>query len=243
MKNINHDQRTPPTTTVALVEDEPVLREELAFQLQHRGFDVVAFADAAGLYRHLAVHNVAALVLDIGLPGEDGLSVARLLRAHHPLMGLVFVTARHLRHDRLEGLSAGADAYLSKPVDVDELELLLRRLLQRHTATSTPVTTPPDDSSAPHWQLLPIRNVLQAPNGTHVRLTLTELQFLSKLISQPGQPCSNLDLAQAMNLMPDEWSRHRMEVVVSRLRNKVERETGLPIPIKTVRGTGYAWTD
>ncbi|MBP3979792.1 response regulator [Acidovorax sp. JG5] len=75
---------------IGLVEDEPVLREELTFQLQHRGFAVAAFADAAGLYRHLVTQPLAAVVLDIGLPGEDGLSIARLLRAPTRTWGWCF---------------------------------------------------------------------------------------------------------------------------------------------------------
>ncbi|WP_177172810.1 response regulator transcription factor [Giesbergeria anulus] len=232
--------------SIGLVEDEPVLREELSFQLQHKGFKVVAFADAAGLYRHLATQPLAVVVLDIGLPGEDGISIAKLLRSHNPLMGLVFLTARSLRDDRLEGLAAGADAYLVKPVDIEELALLLQRLLERHRHSTTalvaqqlPATAAKTDEQA--WQLQPHRAVLIAPNGTKVRLTLTELQCLTELISKKGKPCNHTELARAMGLMPDEWDRHRLEVIVSRLRAKVERGTGLTAPIGTMRGVGYVW--
>lgn len=232
--------------TIGLVEDEPVLREELAFQLQHNGFKVVAFADATGLYRHLATQPLAVVVLDIGLPGEDGISIAKLLRSHNPLMGLVFLTARSLRDDRLEGLAAGADAYLVKPVDIEELVLLLQRLLERHSYTTTalvaqspPVTAPKTGEES--WKLQTHRAMLIAPNGTKVRLTLTELQCLTELASKKGKPCKHTELARAMGLMPDEWDRHRLEVIVSRLRAKVERSTGLAAPVGTVRGVGYAW--
>jgi DNA-binding response OmpR family regulator len=127
----NSPQTNPHTALVAVVEDDAALRDELSFQLQHHGFQVVAFADAYGLYRHMATNKVAAVVLDIGLPGEDGLSIARLLRGHDAQLGIVFLTARAQREDRLTGLQTGADAYLTKPVDLDELVLLLRRLLAR----------------------------------------------------------------------------------------------------------------
>ena len=221
-----------------------MLREELSFQLQHKGFKVVAFADAAGLYRHLATQPLAVVVLDIGLPGEDGISIAKLLRGHNPLMGLVFVTARNLRDDRLEGLAAGADAYLIKPVD--ELELLLLRLLDRHQHAATALLA--QSPQAPlakideePWKLQANRAVLVAPNGAKVRLTLTELQCLHELISKKGKPCKHIELARAMGLMPDEWDRHRLEVIISRLRAKVERGTGFAAPVGTVRGVGYVW--
>ncbi len=119
--------RKPPDFTVSVVEDEPVLRQELAFQLGHLGFAVETFETAAAFYRYLAVRPRTIAVLDIGLPDEDGLSICHHLRQHDSQMGIVFVTARALRDDKLTGLNAGADAYLVKPIDVDELVLILSR--------------------------------------------------------------------------------------------------------------------
>lgn len=231
---------------IGLVEDEPVLREELVFQLDRRGFKMAAFADAIGLYRHMAIQPLAAVVLDVGLPGEDGLSIARLLRSHNPHIGIIMLTARSARSDKLDGLEAGADAYLVKPVDVDELDLILHRLLQRHaSATLAPGNHNPNDQSTKseeeQWKLSTTRAVLLAPNGSTVKLTLTEFQLLTELVSKKGKPCRPLDLARALGMMPDEWDRHRLEVIVSRLRQKIERNTGATAPISTVRGTGYTW--
>lgn len=233
---------------IALVEDESVLREELVFQLQHRGFQALAFADATGLYRHLAtqpVDTVKAVVLDIGLPGEDGLIIGALLRANNPQLGIVYLTARSLRDDKLAGWAAGADAYLVKPVDLDELDLLLRRLIQRQwvppNATGrqeTPMAMPAGDGS---WKLNSPKALLIAPNGTRLQLTLTELRILGELVAKHGTPCRPAELARAIGLLQDEWDKHRLEVILSRLRVKVERETGLVAPVRTVRGVGYAW--
>lgn len=104
------DTADDKTVTVAIVEDEPVLLSELAFQLERHGFAVATFQTAAEFYRHLAVRPVRIAVLDIGLDGEDGLSICRHLRAHDPHIGIVFTTARSLRDERLLGLEAGADA-------------------------------------------------------------------------------------------------------------------------------------
>src|SRR5258706_15721821 len=116
-------EMTEHAYSVALVEDEPMLRQEMAFQLGHMGFHVQTFDAAPGLSRYLATHPQTVTVLDIGLPGEDGLSICHYLRAHDPRMGIVFLTARGLRDDRLQGLASGADAYLIKPVDMEELAL------------------------------------------------------------------------------------------------------------------------
>ncbi|MBP3979791.1 response regulator transcription factor [Acidovorax sp. JG5] len=157
-------------------------------------------------------------------------------------MGLVFLTARSQRDDRLSGLAAGADAYLVKPVDVDELDLILHRLLQRHAlSTAAPVPQHGLDAVREPWTLQASRAQLLAPSGTTVRLTLTELQLLAELAARQGRPCKHVEMARAMGMLADEWDRHRLEVIVSRLRAKVERETGLTAPIRSVRGVGYAW--
>lgn len=236
----------PAAPVIALVEDEPVLLEELSFQLRHRGLPVLGFADATGLYRHLATQRLAVVVLDVGLPGEDGFSIAKLLRSHDPQLGIVFLTARSLRQDKLAGWQAGADAYLLKPVDMDELEMLLCRLLERQAALA-PAAPEPAPSAAKEvlpeqpWKLHLSGALLLAPDGSKVKLTLTELQLLGELARKRGKTCQHLELARAMGLQPDEWDRHRIEVIVSRLRSKVERQTGYEAPIRTVRGLGYVW--
>lgn len=239
---------TPPVKSlpgmVAVVDDEPVLREELTFQLQHRGFNVVAFGDAPGLYRHLATQSLAAVVLDVGLPGEDGLSVAKLLRAHNPQMGVVFVSARGRREEREAGWETGADGYLVKPIDVDELEWTLRRLLLRQTSLQPPVNRPMEDKTPKEeepWKLVPAKALLLTPEGQPIKLTLTELTILNELVGKRGKPCKAAELARALGLQPDEWDRHRLDVIVSRLRVKVERASGHAAPLRTLRGIGYAW--
>ncbi|MFD2454007.1 response regulator transcription factor [Ideonella paludis] len=116
---------------VFLVEDEDSLRQDLSFLLQHRGYQVTACASAAEFYRHFAVKPASVVVLDIGLEGEDGLSICKHLRSHNPLLGIIFLTARGLRDDRVHGLMTGADAYMVKPVELDELCLTIDRLEDR----------------------------------------------------------------------------------------------------------------
>lgn len=228
--------------TISVVEDEPVLRQEMAFQLEHLGFSVKTFSSASEFYRDLAVAATDIALLDIGLAGEDGLSICAHLRRHDPLMGIVFVTARAQRADRLQGLATGADAYLTKPVDMDELALILHRLSQRIPApVAAPGSPDPLGTDATAWQLdLGILSRLTAPNGARKHLSNNERILLGTLAQNPAKACSHAVLAAALGLHPDEFDKHRLEVIVSRLRSSVERSTGLELPLKAIRGVGYS---
>ena len=222
---------------IALVEDEAVLREELAFQLGHLGFAVETFEEATQLYRRLAVRRFEVVVLDIGLKGEDGLSICSYLREHDRQVGIVFVTARVLREDRLSGLHAGADAYLGKPVDIDELVLVLQRLTERRAHLPQP--TPEARASASLWQLESGSDYLRAPGGQRVHLSLNEARVLQLLFDKPKQVVTPPELASALGQLPEEYDKHRLEVIISRLRDKTLRETGLRLPVIARRGLGY----
>lgn len=229
----------PPAFTIAIVEDEPVLRDEMAFQLRHLGFAVETFEGATSFYRYLAVRPRTIAVLDIGLAGEDGVSICRHLRAHDSDMGIVFLTGRSQREERLTGLSAGADAYLTKPVDMDELVLILKRLALRFKAVSVASSEPVATAGA-SWCVEPGLGFVTAPNGVRIRLTVSEAQLLHLFSSKAGAACNQAEMALALGLHPEEFSKHRAEVIVSRLRSKVERTAGIGLPLQAVRGVGYA---
>ncbi len=231
--------------TIAIVEDDTTLREELAFQLRHLGFSVEAFEAAAPFYRHLAMHPCTIAVLDIGLDGEDGLSIARYLRQHDRQMGLIFLTARSLQDERMQGLALGADAYLTKPVELDELVLILQRQIQRlqSLAPRMPVeATLAATAGSNAWQLISEGVALVAPNGMRVSLTATEAELLRWLIAHEHQVCSHAELGLALRLLPEEFDKHRIEVIVSRLRAKVQRQTGHELPLQSLRGQGYRFS-
>ena len=231
--------RPPPTDiTIALVEDERVLRQEMAFQLEHLGFSVNTFENAAQFYRALLVQSRTIAVLDIGLSDEDGLSICQHLRSYDSQMGIVFVTARVLREDRLIGLAAGADAYLSKPVDMEELVLILQRLSKRFSpeiASVDPVETQEDAS----WRMENDASFVRAPNGVRIRLSINEARLLRLLLQKAGIACSHAELGLALGLPPEELDRHRLEVILSRLRLRTKRLTGIPLPLVSCRGFGY----
>jgi len=226
--------------SIAIIEDEAILREEMAFQLQHMSFTVETFENGAQFYRRLAVKRFSVVILDIGLAGEDGISIAQHLREHDKSLSIVFVTARSLREDRLEGLATGADHFLVKPIDIDELALILNRLIER----DLPVVS----SSSKHqaetlvvgaWHLINSGILLLLPENIRVRLSLNEQQLLGVLLKKPGTVCEHSEFFRAMSLLPEEYNKHRIEVILSRLRDKVRRETGKILPIHVRRGLGY----
>lgn len=239
--------RALPSTdfSVSLVEHDLGLREGMASELQGRGFNVHAFADALGFYRFLTTRPRTVSILDVEMPNEGGLSIARHLRSLDAQMGVILLTASPLRAVRLEGLAAGADACLTKPVDTDELVLLLNRQMSRQLASPGEAVARfrrASDPDAP-WRLQVSTAMLHAPAGEGVRLTMSEVQVLQALTTKVGETCSPVALCRALGLTSDEWSSHRVEVIVSRLRQKVKREIGLDLPLRTVRGHGYLWTE
>ncbi len=240
---MNQYEHTSTSRRIALVEDELILREEMAFQLKYHGFAVEAFENAPQLYRRLAVTQFDVVILDIGLDGEDGLSVCHYLRQHDSHIGIIFCTAKGQREDRLLGLDNGADAYLIKPIDIDELTLILRRLQQRTSPTAQPGSPPaPSHISVGKWLLDSATGLLRPPVGPPIKLSLSELQLLSRLMKNPEETAVHSELARALGILPEEFNKHRIEVIMSRLRDKVKRETGQSLPVFNKRGVGYIFS-
>lgn len=249
---------------VFLVEDEDSLRQDLSFLLQHRGYQVTACATAAEFYRHFAVRPASVVVLDIGLDGEDGLSICKHLRSHNPLLGIIFLTARGLRDDRVHGLMTGADAYMVKPVELDELCLTIDRLEDRlrlaqvnslsavssawtpteaappRPAARTPEASEPSQSV---WSFELGTGLLTGPNGKSRRLTGNERTVVYALSQREGQAVTVEELAVQLLIANPAEAKHRVEVIVSRLRRSVEQAVEMPLPLYLLRGTGYCLRD
>lgn len=231
-----------PDCTVCIVEDEEVLRDELAFQLRQLGFSVETFDSAPPFYRYLATRQQVIAVLDIGLPGEDGLSICEYLRSHDPHIGIVFMSARGLHSEQVAGLEAGADAYLVKPIDVEVLVLILHRLTQRIMAVNPCPALQlmhPAQPQTDAWVLNDRTSQLIAPNGLHLRLSLHEFRLVQLLLQNPGEICSHAALGHALGGPPETDRKHRIEVILSRLKARARRQIGMALPIHSERGYGY----
>lgn len=229
-------------TRIAVVEDEDELRELIVDDLNSRGNVALGFVDAAALYRHLSVHSVDIVVLDIGLPGEDGFNVASHLR-QLATVGIVMLSARTSSGSMQRGYSEGADVYLTKPIDYDLLHAatanLYRRLIRAASALVPSKVAKPDDSPCSTWALADGGWTLQAPSGATLSLSDQERILLSLLFKSLGEPVSRPDLVEALTDTPRDFDPHRLDALVYRLRNRVREVCGQPLPIRSVRGTGY----
>ncbi|WP_334174945.1 response regulator transcription factor [Pseudoxanthobacter sp.] len=217
---------------VVVVEDDADFCESLAVFLEMAGMSVRAAGDIAGLEQALRDAPADIVVLDINLPGESGFAAVERLQLRGQA-GVIMLTGRSALQDRLEGLSRGADHYLLKPVELTELELVIRNLHAR-------LAPPPE--SARHWRLDSAGRTLTAPDGTPVPVNAAECSLLAGLMTIPRRPVNRSDLLSALKGDSGEAHEPHLEVLLFRLRRKVKGLCGLDLPVQSVRGIGYLFT-
>lgn len=221
---------------IGLIEDNLDYRAEVAFHLRRGGFEIALESDGVDLDAQLADCPCDLLLLDLGLPAEDGLLIARRLRRQQPGLGIVMLTARSGLDDRLAGLEEGADAYLVKPVDMREMIATLRSVLRRLAPSAQA------ELAAPAWTLLPAALTLRSPDGHLISLTAMELDLLKCLAAAAPEPAGREALAAAIGHVHPDFDDRRIEVAFSRLRRKIEVPAGNPAPlIRALRHRGYVF--
>lgn len=229
------------TLRVAVVEDDEEFRGHIVVDLAERGAVVYGFGSAAALYRHLAVHVCDIVVLDIGLPDEDGYMVAAYLR-QLAAVGIVMLTGRGDASDMTRGLRRGADLYLVKPVELDVLAaslLSLRRRLSPPSAPSMPPESQVHQMSASRWSLVANGWSLRSPTGRELALNSAERALMCPLFAAPGLPVAREVLIAGLTSEPADFDPHRLEVYMHRLRRRTYVATGEQLPVRAVRGAGY----
>jgi two-component system OmpR family response regulator len=214
-----------------IAEDDGKLSASLARGLRAEGYavDVAASGDEALLQAR--VYDYDAVILDVMLPGADGVTVCRTLRAEGRWAAVLMLTARDGFDDRIVGLDAGADDYLVKPFDFGELVARLRALLRRSAAERPPVLTAGD------LELDPASHAV-VRQGRAVELTAREFAVLEFLLRRAGQVVTRTDLLDHVWDRNYEGSTNIVDVYVGYLRRKLEEPFGCPL-IRTVRGAGY----
>ncbi|MDH1674163.1 response regulator transcription factor [Comamonas aquatica] len=212
---------------ILVVEDEPTLCTQLAQAIEAAGHTVETATDGA-IARYLGeVEDFDAVVLDLGLPVVDGLSVLRHWRALGRSMPVLILTARSAWHEKVTGMDAGADDYLAKPFHMEELLARLRALLRRLSP-----------HSSAEWQCgsirLDTRQATVSVDGQPLALTSHEFKLLSLLMQRVGEVLSRTELSEHLYPQDSERDSNTIEVFVGRLRKKLP-----PGSIETVRGLGY----
>ena len=234
---------------VLVVDDEPELRSLLAEYFGRHGFTVRTAADAAAARAAVAEQAPALAILDINMPGENGLSLARWLRESHPRIGLVMLTTAGESVDRIVGLELGADDYLPKPFEVRELLARVRAVLRRaevlasSPATRAPFAPMPDARRVAFGacQLDLDERRLLGSDGADIEISAAEFDLLALFARHPNRPLNRDQIMeQAHNRVWDVFDRS-IDLRIMRLRRKIERNPDKPELIKTVRNVGYVF--
>jgi len=226
---------------ILVVEDDRETRALIARYLQANACIVSIAANGREMDRHLADSRIDLVVLDVMLPGEDGLSLCRRLRAASQLP-IIMVTARGDDVDRILGLEMGADDYLGKPFNPRELLARINAVLRRHAVVRTGSTEQAAALRFLGWRIDLRLRELRNPEGARVAITSAEFDLLQALCERPGRVLSRenlLDLTQGRAAGSFERS---IDVLVSRIRRKLERDGNDTGIIKTVRSGGYLFT-
>ena len=233
---------------ILVVEDDPFIREALQTYLEREGFAVDVTANGDGMRICLAGAVPTVVIMDLRLPGEDGIELTRYLRENYDL-GIIILTTKSELIDRVVGLEVGADDYLTKPYEPRELLARIRSLLRRLEANKSgretaPAQNQPCAQSASIYRfgdcvLNGARRCLIGPDGTSLDLTASELRLLNIFVENPFAILSRSDLMQTV--YQRDWNPldRSIDVLVTRIRRKLGGMTDNPAVIRSVRGVGY----
>ncbi|GMN03463.1 response regulator [Erythrobacter sp. MTPC3] len=225
--------------SVLLVDDEPTLREPLAEYLTGQGFSVTEANSAAAARSELAKSTFNIVLLDIMMPGEDGLSFCRHL-VETQKIPVIFLTARGEPTDRIVGLELGADDYVVKPFEPRELVARIRTVLRR--VARGPVAHEQSEDwlyKFENWQLDPLKRKLIDPEGAVIPLSTAEFRLLRAFLDNPRKVLDRDRLLDMVQGRTAHLFDRAVDNQVSRLRRKVEEDSRDPLLIQTVRGGGY----
>lgn len=227
---------------LVVVDDDVRIRDLLRRYLTQEGFEVFLAEDAAALRRVLSREVIDLVILDLMLPGEDGLSVCRRLRSERSTLPVIMLTAKAEDVDRIVGLEVGADDYVAKPFNPRELLARIHAVLRRRPAEESP-GAPSKEAQivtfGPFELDLSLRRLEK--NGEQIALTTGEFSMLKALVRHPRQPMSRDRLAQLARGREFEPFDRSLDVQVSRLRKMLEPDPSQPRYIQTVWGVGYVF--
>jgi DNA-binding response OmpR family regulator len=235
------------TVRVLVVDDDPDVRDLLGDYLSEQGYEVLLANNAASARELLEGEPPKVVLLDVGLPGEDGLSLARHIRERLDI-GIIMISGAGETVERIVGLEIGADDYIAKPFDLRELKARLKSVLRRYQRATQPEATTGPDYVEQSRRVgvgscvldLDSRQLFD-PQGEEIPLTRMEFELLEVLVQRPNRPLTRdqlLNLTQNRDWDPFDRS---VDIRIARLRRKIEPDSETPQCIRTVRGLGYMY--
>ena len=222
---------------IVVVEDEPAQRQLLLDYLTKQGYRVTGFESGAGLRRMIERELPALVLLDVGLPGEDGFAIARWLREKSGKVCIIMVTAAGDTVDRVVGLETGADDYLTKPFDPRELLARIKSVLRRAGGA---VSTVAGSRVRMGRRVLDMeKRILVDADGSEEALAASEFDLLKLFAENPNRPLARDWLLETVGHREMEVFDRAIDLRITRLRRKIEKDAAHPEAIRTVRGVGY----
>jgi len=228
---------------IAVVEDDPEISRMMVSFMTDHGFDVSAARSGRDLDKVMSGGKIDCVILDVGLPGEDGLSICKRLRGKSSVP-IIMVTARGTETDRIVGLELGADDYLPKPFSPRELVARVKAVIRRAGAQEQQAAMPPQPQVLMFegWKLDMARRQLFDPTGAPRSLTSGEFNVLALFCTHPRKVLSRDDLLELLHGRAAAVFDRSIDVQISRLRRKIETNLKDPTFIKTIRYGGYFFT-
>jgi two-component system OmpR family response regulator len=234
---------TPAPVHVLAIDDDPSVRQMIADYLTDNDIQVTTLGSGKDMGDVMARHTIDLLILDLKLPGEDGMQIARNLRAESDVP-IIMLTGRKDEADRVMGLELGADDYLTKPFSPRELLARIRALLRRSRAHETVADslTRIRAYRFAGWELNVRLRRLKSPQGETIPTTNSEFNLLVAFLAAPQRVLSREQLLELSRLHDDEVYDRSVDVQVGRLRRKIEPKGAPAQLIRTERGAGYVFT-
>ena len=235
------------SASVLVVDDDPAVRDMIVEYLSTHGFEVAQAGSGLEMRAALARHVPDVVLLDLNLPGEDGLTLARYLREHYEV-GIIMVTAAGEVVDRIVGLEVGADDYVAKPFDPRELRARLKSVMRRvqaraaRTGTAAVAAANTGKRVAVGRCMLDVEtHQLFAAAGEEIPITSMEFDLLKVFVEHPNQVLSRDRLLTLTRNREWEPFDRSIDIRIARLRKKIEEDADKPQVIRTVRGAGYMY--
>ncbi|UVC07751.1 response regulator [Rhizobium sp. TH2] len=226
---------------IIVVDDEAGLRGMIEDYLSMQGFAVSAAENGAALDRLLVSTSPDIILMDVNMPGEDGLSIVKRLRNAGERMGIIMLTANADENSKVSGLSNGADDYLSKPFEVRELLARVRSVLRRMPAkVEKPSRTRQVLNLGPYELDMDGRRVF-GPEGIEIEVSSMDFDLLETFARHPRQILSRDRLCELAFGRPLSQADRSLDIRIARLRKKIETDPSMPPVLKTVRGEGYVF--